>query len=471
MGRRKGYGSSFAFRGNPRLNDVTRPLKASAAGTYPDLQRGLGQYGSTAYPTVIESYNRSSDYKRWKMGMEYWFGNGKAWVDRELYCLARVNSGPIDGITRIITTLFPSRTSAERAWHVTSRVRGSILMPAPLTFEAISFDQDSADPAAHRLIYDTRGVLSEAQMLAWGQLVGDQFEDSAVGPAYPDDLLPQPVDAIALTLVEVDIPGSRLLFDLSRPFVRTTRGERIYWKQAGYDPANPLFWVVDGTRHLCSSARFQCSCPDYQGRRVADLGGNHSSLGEAFPLPNANREPGTTWESEAAGYYAQWRTLDQRADRRRECKHIHATRWEHGVPFFEPSDYPVGGEMAWVSEHARSERSFDFFEVLSFYERQLVGYDRLVPAVAEVIGLSLDPSGQLRGPVATFRPEDSPILWNDPVEPEYAWARQNDWWIKRGTNEVRTFSPADGGFSERISGKKVFEVVPPGSADAPVIVP
>ncbi|MEB3320486.1 MAG: hypothetical protein VKI63_06060 [Cyanobium sp.] len=471
MGRRRNtYGKSFAFSSDRRLNDVSRPLDLKAAGIYPGKQSGLGQYGSTAYPTIVEAYNRSSDYKRWKQGMEYWFGNGKAWVDQQLHMLARVRSGPITGEHRLIATLFPSRTGPERAWHVTSRVRGSVIMPLPMTYDQITLQQEGPDLSTHRLVYDTRAFLSSAQLQAWNQMVGDQFEDSAVGPSFPGDLLARPLDSVALTLVEVDVAAGTLLFDLSRPFVRVARGDRTYWKLASYVPGNPLLWALDGSRHLCSSPKFQCSCPDYQGRRIANLAGASSSLGEAFPLPSANRESGTPWEAEAAGYYAQWRTLNLRADMRRECKHVHATRWEHGVPFFEPSDYPVGGEMEWISEHARHERSFSFLEVLDFYEKQLIGYDRLVPAVAEAIGLNLDPTGILRGPDATFRPEAAPILWNDPSEPEYGWCRQNDWWLRRGSEEVRAFSPADGGFSGLIGAQKVMEIVEPGSAGGPVIV-
>lgn len=445
-------------------------MSERARGLYPDRRGGWGGRGGTRYPTVVEAYNFDSDYKRWKLGMEYWFGNGKAWIDRELFLLARLRSGPVGGTSHLIATLFPSRTGPERAWHVTSRVRGSIILPAALTFAAVSFQMESPDWSEHRLVYDTRGVLNEAQLVAWTQLVGDQFEDSASGPSYPDDLIPRPVDAVALTLVEVDAINNRLIFDLSRPYVRITRGERIYWKAGTYDPADPLLWRLDGSRHLCSSPKFLCSCPDFQGRSVANLAGGDGSDSEDFPMPGAGRKVDSKWESDAAGYYSQWRTLDQRADRRRECKHIHATRWGHGVPFFEPSDYPIGGELAWVNEQALRERTYEFAEVLQYYEKQLIGYDRLLPAVADVIGLQLDPTGDLRGTEPSFRPESNPILWNDPAEPQYEWARQNDWWLKRGTNEVRAFSPADGGFSELIGGEKVFEVVQPGSVGAPVVV-
>lgn len=469
--RRKGYGASFALSADPRLLDVTRPLPRTARGSYPNRQRGLGQYGSTAYPTVIESYNRASDYKRWRLGMEYWFGTGQAWADRELYVVARMRNAPTGGAHRLVTTLFPSQVSSEKAWHVTCRTRGSVIVGSPLSLDNVRADQSDPDPANHRVVYDTRGVLTEGQLQAWVPLIGDQFEDSASGPAYPADLIANPVDAVALTLVEVDTVGGRLIFDLSRPYARRVLAGRTYWYRAAYDPSQPLLWRLDGTRHLCSSFRFQCSCPDYQGRQVADLSGKAAALREAFPLPPASRDPGSRWEAEAAGYYRQWRTLDVRADRRRECKHIHSARWGCGVPFLEPTDYPVGGELEWTDRLSLDERSYDFGEIVRFYEKQLVGYDRLLLAIADAIGLNLDPTGELRGGSPTFRPETVPILWSDPEAPDFTWARQNDWWLKRGTNEVRAFSPADGGFVDRLGGGKVFDVVAPGSADAPVIVP
>ncbi|MEB3165138.1 MAG: hypothetical protein VKO65_00540 [Cyanobacteriota bacterium] len=446
-------------------------MPTKARGSYPDQQRGLGTYGSTAYPTVIEAYNRASDYKRWKLGMEYWFGGGQVWADRELSVIARLRHGPTASDHRLVTTLFPSPSNAERARHVTCRVRGSVILGSPLTAGAVTVDQIDADPSQHRLVYDTRGVLTAGQLQAWIALIGDQFEDSASGSSYPEGLIPNPLDAVALTLVDVDAVNGRLIFDLSRPYARKSVAGRTYWYAATYDPAHPLLWRLDGSRHLCSSARFQCSCPDYQGRTVANLRDTDASTGELFPLPSASRGAVTPWEAQAAGYYRQWRTLDIRADRRRECKHIHAARWSQNVPFLEPSDYPVGGELSWADQLSYAERNYAYSEIVAFYERQLVGYDRLVPAIAEAIGLNLDPTGELRGPEASFRLDSDPILWTDAAEPQYVWARQNEWWIKRGTNEVRAFSPADGGFSEVIGGKPVLEIVDPASGDAWTPVP
>ena len=45
------------------------------------------------FPTIIEQYNRESDYKRWKLGQEYYFGSGKTWGDRQINLLARFLNG------------------------------------------------------------------------------------------------------------------------------------------------------------------------------------------------------------------------------------------------------------------------------------------------------------------------------------------------------------------------------------------
>ena len=87
--------------------------KRRADGIYPSKGAGLGEYGSTAYPTILESYNRESDYKRWRLGQEYFFGTGRSWGDYQIYSLARFVTGAVDGTSKEVTTLFPSATSPE----------------------------------------------------------------------------------------------------------------------------------------------------------------------------------------------------------------------------------------------------------------------------------------------------------------------------------------------------------------------
>lgn len=472
MGRKSGgYGSKVKGFSSRAMAGVGRAMPPQAAGTYPRTGRGAGQYGSTQYPTVIEAYNRETDYQRWRFGQEYWFGVGKTWADLNVLAWARLTAGPVSNVVPLVTTIFPSATSSERSWHVSCRPRGSIIIPGPLTPDLISLDQSAEDTSEHRLIVDVATQLSLAQLQSWSMLIGDQFEDSATGAVYPDDLIGRPADAVALTLVDVDVLGRRLVFDLSRQFTRISRSGRIYWKRQSYDPAAGSPWGMDSSRHLCSSYKFECSCPDYQGRMYADLGESIQPKQSRFPLPNTAREQATQWEKEAVGYFRQWRDLSERQDSRRECKHIHATRWGCGVPFDEPGDYPVGDRRATTEAKAFAERSLTFDQMVDYYHRQLLSYDRWLPGLAHVIGLNIDPPGDLRNSQSPFRPDDRPVLWNDADAPLYSWCRQNDWWLRRGSSEVRIFTPSAGGFSSTVSGAPVLEVVEPGTPGAPVLVP
>ena len=464
MARRRGYGASFAFAGaRAGGDDVGRPMRPRSPGVNRGRGEGWGERGGIRVPTLIESYERNSDYRRWRAGMEIWFGDRDSWAAGQVGWLARLKTGPVGDIIPLTTTLFPARGSAEATWHVTTRPRGAILLPMPLQAGQLSLDRGPDDPAEHRLIYDVRGVLNRTRLAVWTNLVGDQFEDSADTAEYPGGLIEDPLDAVALTLVEVDVSGFRLIFDLSRPFVRRRVGTRTYWKRAAYDPHAPLFWRADGSRHLCSSHRFECSCPDYQGRSVANLQTSEASLSDRFPIPGAGRELEGAWEGQALGYAKKWRDLDVRADRRRECKHIHSVRWEAKVPFDEPSDSPLlTGERM---ERDLEGRPVDFAEAGRFYAWQLLSFDRLLLGVAPLIGLSLDADGELRGGSPTFRPVNQPILWNDPVMPEYAWCRQNDWWLPRGKAEAWLFDPPSGGFVKQLDGRDVLEQVPITGAD------
>lgn len=466
--RSQGWGRSFAF--SAPKDDFSKPAFRGSPGINPRKGSGWGERGGIRVPTLIEAYNRDSDYRRWKAGMELWFGNGKGWVDQQMGVLARLKTGYISDVVPLVTTMFPSRGSAERAWHVTLRPRGAIALPGPLTADRVRTDRGDPDWANHRLILDVRGLIERPRLAVWQLLVGDQFEDSASGPNVPGDLVRRPVDAVAFTLVEVDVSGFRLIFDLSRPFVRKIVGPRTYWALATYNPAAPLGWTLDSSRHLCSSHRFSCSCPDYQGRVLAENLSATGSLSEKFPAPAAGRAQVTPWEAEGIGYSKQWRDLDGRVDRRRECKHIHAVRWETGVPFLEPSDYPTGREREWVDDRSLIEREYTFSDLARFYAEAGITYDRLVLSVAPSIGIQLDAEGKLRGETETFRPVNQPILWTDSQMPKYPWCRQNDWWLERGTQQVYLFDPPSGGFVTAVNEEPVLELVPLDSDRAPVIV-
>ena len=82
----KGLGSMSNGFG---LQPVTRGLAPRAKGLYPTKTTGAGEYGTITFPTVIENYNRTTDYKRWQLGQAYFFGTGRSWDDKALYSNTR----------------------------------------------------------------------------------------------------------------------------------------------------------------------------------------------------------------------------------------------------------------------------------------------------------------------------------------------------------------------------------------------
>ena len=432
------------------LSPIDRPMKRKAKGIYPDAESGAGEYGSVVFSTIVEAYNRESDYKRWKLGQEYYFGKGRSWGDQQLNILARFLNGTAnfsDEInqrgSREVVTIFPSSTSSENAWYVATRVRGSFLLPQPITSSRVTLNQSDPDPANHTLVLDVNGIYNAQQLAIYNVCIGDQFEDSATGPNFPDDLVEKDAGSVALTLISVSTSSMTMTFDLSRPHRRVEVNKKIYWKREPYDPDDPEIPTYtfndDGSRYLCSSFSFFCCCPDHLGGAVANLdyADKESSNINTFPLPNANRSVISAWESQGVGYYRQWRTLPERRDERRDCKHIHAQRWACGVPWLEPDDYPTAAERDLLEFMSSYERAMDPNEFLAYFRNKRLSWDRFILSIAESVGLVVFPGGDVR---ENIRPFGGPMLWHDREEPNPDWCRNNDWWLQRGTQNLKTFN-------------------------------
>jgi len=459
--------------GGMGLGSISRATAKKASGIYPSKGEGLGDYGSTAFPTVLESYNRDSDYKRWRLGQEYFFGTGRSWGDYQIYSLARFVTGAVDGTSKEVTTLFPSQTSPERAWYASCRTRGSIILPGAITAARVTLNTSGTDPSTHTLTLNVLGILTAAQLGVFNIFIGDQFEDSASSASYPSGLISRDAGSIALTLIAVNTSALTMTFDLSRPAGRVERNGRIYWDNLPYDPATPRTWKTDGTRFLCSSFKFFCCCPDHLGGALANLERpDKGQPRDRFPLPNAARDVNSAWERQGVGYYRQWRTLPRRRDERRDCKHIHALRWECGVPWLEPDDYPTGENREFLEFAAEAERGYSSEEIMEYFQTRQLNWDRFLLSVADVVGIILFPGGDPRDAV---RPDARPLLWNDSVEPLAIWCRQNDWWLERGTKRLKIFNSAASAFEEQVTiggtPYPILQFVQAGSAGAPVIVP
>lgn len=477
----KSFGPSLGKNFSPQgLGRTDRVDKVPKAGIYPKKADGAGQYGTRAYPSVIESYDRGSDYARWKLGQELFYQAGPNWasllnlvITRDLEIPGGGDLAP--GGSRGVVVQFPSLGSPEGAWYTGIRVRGSIMFPVALDSAHITLDTSSEDFSQHRLIYDCSSFYSSQQFETLSKFVGSQFEDTASGPSYPADLIRRPVSSVALTLVEADVPTRRLFFDLSRPYRRVQPNRQIYWARERYRPDLPLpitQFRADQGLYLCSSNKFFCSCPDFLGASVANVERPRGGMVDRFPVPNLGRTDITAWESDGAGYFRQWRSLAPRCDQRRECKHIHCLRWECGVPWLEPEDYPTYESRQLLVNALETASSIDSERTMAYFTSSQVNWSRFSLPVADWSGLTLFPGGD---PRRLDRENDMPIFWNDSREPEAAWCRHNDWWLERGTKEIRIFSEVTQAFEGAVikSGNSypVVEFVAAGSTGAPVIVP
>ena len=427
------------------LASVERPLKTSKAGLYGGRGGRGASTGGANYPSVLEAYNRDSDYKRWLAGKRLFQGSGSSWSDVELSYLVYTfrDFGNLANGQRNVFTLFPSQSSPEGSWTVVNRHKGAVILPRAIEPQQVTLDQ-ALSSDRHRLILDVSSRLSSSQLAEWEALVGDQFEDSAIETANGVRLLDSPDGVVALTLVEVDLQGMKLVFDLSRPFMRVRVNPYYdygYWRQVRYNPDAPVRWRADGSRLLCSSHRLYCSCPDFSGTRTANILGGASGSQELFPRPGAGRTTSGRGEESLLGYRSRWRDLPQRADQRRECKHIHAVRWSLGYPFYEPSDYPVGDEQRQFFGDASPSLGEE--ALFRYQARRQIQLDQTVIPLADSSGLVVDTRNIIPADeAAPPRADRQSILWTSLREPPAERARIDDWWYKRGTNELLVFDPS-----------------------------
>ena len=98
--------------------------------------------------------------------------------------------------------------------------------------------------------------------------------------------------------------------------------------------------------------------------------------------------------------------------------------------------------------------------------------DRYILSLAEVVGIELFPPSDVRDGVRT---DSRPMLWNDTLEPDPTWCRQNDWWCRRGTSEIKIFNTSANKFESFITAGGIefpmIEEVEEGAAGSPKIVP
>lgn len=423
----RGVGRSMAARLS--LAPIARPGAVSPEGR---------RRGDTYYPSVLEAYNRDSDFSRWQRGQALYQSLGDRFgrqVSR-LLLAQLVDDGTARTWQPLSTVRFPGG-AADGAWTTCWSQRGALILPAPLLSSDISIDNTSPRSSQHRLIVDVSSSLTALQLEGLKAYIGRQFENGATGGRFPTDLTEPDDLTYAFTLVEVDATGGRLLFDLSRPFTRKRILGRAYWTKLPYRPNAPLGWAGDQGRYLISSDAFFCDCPDHSGRTVARLDGQGSSA-ERMPRPGAGAPPerinSAGLSTQQFAYSNQWRELPERLDQRRACKHIHALRWFAGVPFNEPSDYRSGVDFTSIRSQPVATGDIDRFNQL-----RGLSLDQAIQALAAVSGIDPDPVDTPAAGAVVHRDPSLRVLWTSPIEPDASWCQSGDWWLKRGSNELLIF--------------------------------
>jgi hypothetical protein len=144
MPRRSRAGDTFGGAKGP--GSVAAPLGPSTRGSYRDRSRAPGGRGGTLYPTVLEAYNRDSDFKRWLAGARLWEEGRGAWSRRRVTYFIRSfrNFGIATNNQLNTLTLFSSFTSPEGAWATVTRERGAVILLQPLLDADMRLEQQSA---------------------------------------------------------------------------------------------------------------------------------------------------------------------------------------------------------------------------------------------------------------------------------------------------------------------------------------
>lgn len=428
---------------DPRLS---AGLALPGVGRVSPAGAGLGRRGNRHYPTVLEAYDRDSDFKRWQAGQRLAEDLGA--LQGRLIERLQLRHLVDDGTSRLWHPLsvvrFPGSSAPDGGWSVCWRHRGAVLLPEPLDASRISLDPGPPTVSRARLNVDVSLSMSASQLRAFEAYIGCQFENGAIGGAYPNDLLESDPTVIAFTLVEVDAEAKVLRFDLARPVLLRRVGLRRYWTPVAYRPEAPVAWNGGLGRYLISCDQFYCNCPDYSAQVVASLP-DEAASSRRFPRVSAGQRALDFWQERQVGTSNRWRSLDVRADRRRECKHIHALRWIAGVPFAEPSDYGSGGALPPGSGALTAQ------VVQRYQGRRDLDLDQLVPALAPVC--SLDPLPRERPDDATIlsRQPGSRWLWTGATPPLAAWCQPGDWWQGRGTGELAIFDGQAGVLRSQVS--------------------
>lgn len=452
------------------LGDFSGPrAKAFADVTKAQARRSVAlrptERGGFRTNELAEDLARNSRWLRWRKGLAIYSQITRlGGLNQEPGLALFRDTGVLKPRSLSVSTSFTPQTAREEAWVVNGRVRGSIMDLAAIQGAELTYDISSEDPENWRYWYKPAGnpTTIERTLRFFQHMLGDLFEDSAIevppGTPYYEALVELDEDAIKLQLMEVDLDNARLGFAINRWREQKRKGNVLVQYDKRTDSPGKLPSWRPG-RVLVSSAKFNCSCPDFLGRRYADLSGQATDLSERhrFPLPAAGRSP-SVLEARSAGIYNQWKVVNRMRLETAECKHIHAARWLYGCPMAEPPDFPPGELGEQLRREAEKEvvSAADNANTGEYNRDSIVrrfagknSSDAIVAAISLSTGLLIEAPTDIYGNV---RPFDEwgyrSVVWSSGFEPLGVWCRQNDWWSPTGTTEIFRFDMDTDDFKE-----------------------
>jgi hypothetical protein len=146
-------------------------------------------------------------------------------------------------------------------------------------------------------------------------------------------------------------------------------------------------------------------------------------------------------------------------------------RWECGVPWLEPGDYPTEDDRGRFAAALEREGLTNAQEASSFIRQSRSTWSRYILALADTVGIVLFPSGH---PREDIRSDARPLLWTDGRQPLPEWCRMNDWWVDRGGAGLQLFNATAQEFRTEVIkggvGYAPLTLMDPGSPGAPMIV-
>jgi hypothetical protein len=450
------FGGSKKQRTLGFTGDIGIAKVPSSFGQYPSKMKT----GDTRHPTVVEAWNRDSQWKRWWEGWELALRSHWAWPIRKIPFDYEFDlNGTIETIGAL-AHLYPSLGGDSKTWYTMVRNDDSLDLTRILQTPATNFqnlgefnDLDDGKPTVlWRATFPVKPG-SSSQAVALTNLfsrIGSRRILNRFGIDRTDPLNPvpgetqeyffsvkvwalMPNDWLNTTEMVMYFSGGILIWD--NPDDPGSNGTPI----GEFDPANPdhLAKIATPERMLTLGRSFSCSCPDFTKRLWFDVA-DPANTSDTYRAPAPTTETSSEW-AERVGYF---RTFgDGRLstdDPSKWCKHIFCMCAVEGYWAPEPNDMPTSlNRQSFEDEVLKRRGKLDqkMLDAVSRYKG--ISADNASYTLSNIFNLEKkedtlipDQPWNPNDPASGFRPS-----WYQTVDPPPV-PRPGDIWQKPGRGHI-----------------------------------